>query len=431
MKELKKHPGLQGNTYFNVFTVDSYQGEENDVILLSLVRSNEYLNIGFLESKNRLVVALSRARRGLYIFGNAVTLTTAETNEEVYGRDPLWRPVIRHMKQAGQFRLDGGLPITCINHGNVVRIFEADNWHSLTGGCETPCGGLLDCGHPCPHKCHPFSHSQVICRAACATILSCGHGCSNFCGEGCSCSVCDNSKSRVPADQVEGWGASDGGSEYSLNVSRDNRRRATSGRETPVWFTDRESPKKDSRFISSHVRNEVPGRRAVSFLNQRNSPSPPKRPSGSSPGRGPSFAIPRNGNPYSREGFASPPGRAALPQKSPGSIEKWKAWDAKKADTVIAERTKREDESAAKLGCTETVFNETFRPTKTTEDGKRVKKGEAEQRLVSGAKELENFPPLSPAAGPPPTMPSVGQVLHDPFAFANKAVKAAVLKIKK
>ena len=80
-----------------MFTVDSYQGEENDVIILSLVRSNEYMAIGFLENKNRLVVALSRARRGLYIFGNAVTLTNSEAQEEgeALAREPLWEPVIR------------------------------------------------------------------------------------------------------------------------------------------------------------------------------------------------------------------------------------------------------------------------------------------------------------------------------------------------
>jgi helicase required for RNAi-mediated heterochromatin assembly 1 len=45
-----------------VTTVDNYQGEENDFILLSLVRSNNEDKIGFLEVENRVCVALSRAR---------------------------------------------------------------------------------------------------------------------------------------------------------------------------------------------------------------------------------------------------------------------------------------------------------------------------------------------------------------------------------
>lgn len=53
-----------------VVTVDSYQGEENSVVLLSLVRSNDNNKIGFLENINRICVAISRAQSGLYIFGN-------------------------------------------------------------------------------------------------------------------------------------------------------------------------------------------------------------------------------------------------------------------------------------------------------------------------------------------------------------------------
>jgi superfamily I DNA and/or RNA helicase len=45
-------------------TVDRYQGEENDIILLSLVRSNKNNSIGFLKISNRVCVALSRARKG-------------------------------------------------------------------------------------------------------------------------------------------------------------------------------------------------------------------------------------------------------------------------------------------------------------------------------------------------------------------------------
>jgi helicase required for RNAi-mediated heterochromatin assembly 1 len=188
---LKRHPGLRGNTYFNVFTVDSYQGEENDIILLSLVRSNEELGIGFLDSKNRLVVALSRARRGLYIFGNAITLTAAETSERGLGRDVLWTPVINFLKSQGRFDLDDGLPITCSNHGTTLSIMEADQWLGLAGGCDEPCGGILECGHGCPLKCHPFEHDLVLCRKACPRILECGHGCSHFCSDACQCSLCE------------------------------------------------------------------------------------------------------------------------------------------------------------------------------------------------------------------------------------------------
>ena len=54
-------------------TIDNYQGEEREIVLLSLVRSGSS-SIGFLSQDNRTTVALSRARRGLVIVGNIDTL---------------------------------------------------------------------------------------------------------------------------------------------------------------------------------------------------------------------------------------------------------------------------------------------------------------------------------------------------------------------
>lgn len=61
--------------YLKCVVVDKYQGEENEIILLSLVRSNAENKIGFLNIKNRVCVALSRAKKGLYIVGNMDCLT--------------------------------------------------------------------------------------------------------------------------------------------------------------------------------------------------------------------------------------------------------------------------------------------------------------------------------------------------------------------
>ena len=46
-----------------VSTVDGFQGEENEIIILSLVRSNTNNNIGFLRTSNRVCVGLSRAKK--------------------------------------------------------------------------------------------------------------------------------------------------------------------------------------------------------------------------------------------------------------------------------------------------------------------------------------------------------------------------------
>ena len=61
-------------TNIKVSTVDNYQGEENEIIILSLVRSNSEKRIGFLSIPNRVCVALSRAKRALYCVGNMEVL---------------------------------------------------------------------------------------------------------------------------------------------------------------------------------------------------------------------------------------------------------------------------------------------------------------------------------------------------------------------
>ena len=58
-----------------VNTVDGFQGQERDVIFISLVRANEDGQIGFLNDLRRMNVAITRARMKLGILGDAVTLT--------------------------------------------------------------------------------------------------------------------------------------------------------------------------------------------------------------------------------------------------------------------------------------------------------------------------------------------------------------------
>ncbi|PSN46044.1 hypothetical protein C0J52_07667 [Blattella germanica] len=73
LKNLSKQYKLLQNVHITV--VDNFQGEESDIVLLSLVRSNEKGIIGFLKIENRVCVALSRAKKGMYIMGNMKNLT--------------------------------------------------------------------------------------------------------------------------------------------------------------------------------------------------------------------------------------------------------------------------------------------------------------------------------------------------------------------
>lgn len=58
-----------------VNTVDGFQGQERDVILISMVRANENGEIGFLRDLRRMNVAITRARMKLIILGDMATLT--------------------------------------------------------------------------------------------------------------------------------------------------------------------------------------------------------------------------------------------------------------------------------------------------------------------------------------------------------------------
>ena len=68
----------------SVNTVDGFQGQERDIIILSMVRSNREGQIGFLRDLRRMNVAMTRARMKLIIIGNSKTLTTNRFYSQLY-----------------------------------------------------------------------------------------------------------------------------------------------------------------------------------------------------------------------------------------------------------------------------------------------------------------------------------------------------------
>lgn len=169
-----------------IVTVDSYQGEENDVVILSIVRSNSDGKIGFAGVEHRICVALSRAKRGFYMFGNAELLMC---------ESKLWGDVIRILwtRSGGELKGEKGikkadtnpwlpqrrrigfyLPIWCAKHRRMTFMggkshnlnatltllhtdteIAVEDWKDNAGGCDLPCNTTLACGHQCPEKCHP------------------------------------------------------------------------------------------------------------------------------------------------------------------------------------------------------------------------------------------------------------------------------------
>ena len=212
-----------------VCVVDNFQGEENDIILLSLVRSSK---IGFLKESNRICVALSRARQGFYCIGNFTLLKS---------QCMLWKEICDDLETKNA--IGQTLTLICKRHSNVN---EVKNWGDIQkfplGGCGKLCGVRLDCGHACDRACHPTDefhvpgqcrkvcwkgcpndhrcqrcchypygcfcarpmvkiiprcgHEQiiqccvkpeaVICQVKCEKSLNCGHRCKNICGSPCT-----------------------------------------------------------------------------------------------------------------------------------------------------------------------------------------------------------------------------------------------------
>lgn len=58
-----------------VDTIDSFQGQESDVVFISLVRSNDNGEVGFLSDVRRLNVAMTRARKCLRVIGDSSTIS--------------------------------------------------------------------------------------------------------------------------------------------------------------------------------------------------------------------------------------------------------------------------------------------------------------------------------------------------------------------
>ena len=153
--------------------IDSYQGEENDIILLSLVRSEKP---GFVKDENRICVALSRAKHGLYVIGN-FKLFCSSSN--------LWRSIVQGLQT--QDKIGQSLPLECQKHQTITEVANAEDFDQVcNGGCTLPCNYRLPCNHMCPYKCHPGNEQHYMpCKRPCAEYCPQRHRCKKLCHEPC------------------------------------------------------------------------------------------------------------------------------------------------------------------------------------------------------------------------------------------------------
>ncbi|KAJ5908508.1 hypothetical protein N7495_001190 [Penicillium taxi] len=147
----------------NIVTVDSYQGEENDIVLLSLVRNNNNASLGFLSQDNRICVAISRAKRGFFIFGN---------KNFVQAHSPLWLKVISILANRGH--ITDKMPPGCKQFNEVPggrprfpKIGSSDSSISSDTGDSSdtlsapPCTFVFRCCHTYCGLTEPHDHECV------------------------------------------------------------------------------------------------------------------------------------------------------------------------------------------------------------------------------------------------------------------------------
>jgi superfamily I DNA and/or RNA helicase len=86
--------GLLLHRQLSIGTVDSFQGQERDIIAISLTRSNSQGEIGFLSDVRRMNVAMTRARKKLLLIGDSSTL----------GAHPFYKAFLEYVERVGGYR---------------------------------------------------------------------------------------------------------------------------------------------------------------------------------------------------------------------------------------------------------------------------------------------------------------------------------------
>ena len=114
-------------------TIDNYQGEESDIVIASLTRSNPRHDIGFMSEPERLNVLLSRARNALFLIGNPETFLNARKGKAI------WTKLWDLLKNGGH--VYEGFPTKCERHPETTSLLRQPSDFGVEcpdGGCKEP-----------------------------------------------------------------------------------------------------------------------------------------------------------------------------------------------------------------------------------------------------------------------------------------------------
>ncbi|KAI9831934.1 MAG: hypothetical protein M1819_004656 [Sarea resinae] len=193
---LSSASATQSKRPIRISTIDNYQGEESDIVIATLTRSNAVSDIGFMAAPQRLNVLLSRARDALIMIGNANTFRTSRKGKES------WVPFLDYLGKHDH--LYSGIPVQCERHPTKKALLQCQQDFETVcpdGGCSAPCGKILGCGvHECPQRCHQLSdHSKVPCQKILDSACPRNHKITWFCHQQrpASCKECDDENRKL------------------------------------------------------------------------------------------------------------------------------------------------------------------------------------------------------------------------------------------
>ncbi|KAJ4366237.1 hypothetical protein N0V83_007873 [Neocucurbitaria cava] len=203
-----------------ISTIDNYQGEESDIVIACLTRSNSEGDIGFMAAPQRVNVLLSRARNALIMIGNADTFMKSRKGKDI------WIPLMDQLKKSGH--IYDGFPVKCEQHPEKTALLaEKEHFDSICpdGGCSEPCGKMLNCKtHTCPHRCHQLQdHSKMDCKAIISSKCSKGHTVTRKCHDKAA-AACQKCEAEVRAQEKKRQ------RDYKLDQERQKKQREYAAR---------------------------------------------------------------------------------------------------------------------------------------------------------------------------------------------------------
>lgn len=178
-----------------MWLIDNYQGEESDIVIASLTRSNNHGDIGFMKSPERLNVLVSRARNCLIMIGNMETFMSSKQGRQC------WTPFFKLFQDKKY--LHDGLEVYCERHPEHAALLTKPEDFDVKcpdGGCLEACNAMLKCGrHACTRRCHRIAdHSMIVCRQLVKVVCEKSHRYQVLCGEtNTECPTCRQERKDI------------------------------------------------------------------------------------------------------------------------------------------------------------------------------------------------------------------------------------------